>query len=463
MPRRTSGQVDKEHLSFSAFLSHRYKSPAVNLYFFKLFSEIAEVQFEVDEGTFVMNVTRVERMIRDSDAFIGIYPFPGTWDEAQTRGNLQKASQYFRLELDLAIRSRKPAIIFYDNLYGNLLKCPDSVMARDFDAREVTSPGGSPKADLYREAFKNFCTIVEKGMSYGVARARSPRKIVGIGLPDKTYRKYQTDIQRTIAENWDGDLGTIPWPPRLDGSSFTLLQDLDWAIVDLGKEMVETGIPAYLHGRFVPMMRLKYSPRTRKKASLSPLEKTLFGGVEVGYAEDVLPWSDKRALVNGIKQRLRAIKAKATLISTAAEATEYFQTAARRKEAVFFSYAGTDRAEGARLSAALKEQFQKVFDYRDGQSIRAGEPWIDEIFDQLSASAVGISLLSEGYVKSENCMHEARDLVAMRDDKSIKFVPIYLAGEKFKMPALLRSTQYLEWKKGRSPEDVVKQIVERIK
>ena len=48
--------------------------------------------------------------------------------------------------------------------------------------------------------------------------------------------------------------------PVLDRDAFILIQELDWAIVDIGKDMAETGLPAYLHGRFVPMMRLKYSP-----------------------------------------------------------------------------------------------------------------------------------------------------------------------------------------------------------
>src|ERR1700752_3308089 len=114
MPRKSNRSSTP--FSFKAFLSHRYKSPLENLYFFNLFGEIAEVQFEVDEGLSVVNVTRLERMIRDCDAFIGIYPFPGAWKDAQDRANLLKASQYFRLELDLAIRARKPAIIFYDRL-----------------------------------------------------------------------------------------------------------------------------------------------------------------------------------------------------------------------------------------------------------------------------------------------------------------------------------------------------------
>jgi hypothetical protein len=466
MATTISNHNDREPFSFKAFLSHRYKSPEDNLYFFKQFSEIAEVQFEVDEGTSMMNVTRVERMIRDSDAFIGIYPFPGTWDDAQVGANLQKASQYFRLELDLAIRSRKPAIIFYDKLYGNVLECPASVIARDFDGHEVRSPGGSPKADRYREAFKTFCEIVRKGMAYEVAQDRSPQQTVGVAVPEQTswggYRKYAKEIGATVRENWPGKVETIPWPPTLDRDSFILLQELDWAIVDIGKEMAETGIPAYLHGRFVPMMRLKHSSPSPRNASRSRFEQTLFSGAKVGYAEDILAWSNKQTLLNGIKQRIRAIKADVRRISTAEQATNYFQDAARRKEAVFFSYAGEDKAAGANLSAELKRQFQKVFDYRDQESIRAGQPWLDEIFDQLSRAAVGISLLSAGYMKSENCQHEARDLVARRDNKKITFLPVSLAGEQYATPSWLQSTQHLEWSEGLSAQDLVKRIIKLI-
>ncbi len=96
----------RPRLSLGAFLSHRYKSPAVNLYFFDLFEEEdAEVQFEVDAGTKALSVTRLERMIRDRDAFIGIYPYPGDPAVRALPEDLLAASRYFRLECDLAVRS----------------------------------------------------------------------------------------------------------------------------------------------------------------------------------------------------------------------------------------------------------------------------------------------------------------------------------------------------------------------
>ncbi len=458
-PAKTS-----EPFSFKAFLSHRYKSPEVNLYFFNLFSDIAEAQFEVDEGTFTMNVTRVERMIRECNAFIGIYPFPGTWEEAQSRENLLKACQYFRLELDLAIRSRKPAIIFYDKVYGNLLKYSESATLRDFDSREVSSPGGSPNASLYREAFKEFCEVVRTGMAYRVARARDPRTTIGVALPPQTpwggYQPYRDKIEATLKEHCNGDLRTVAWPPALDRDSFTLLHQLDWALIDIGEEMAATGLPAYWHGRAVPMMRLKHVPDGPEAAAASTLEKTLFGGVEVGYGEDMLAWKDESSLISGLEQRLKALKADVTRINTTEEALDYFKKAARRKEAVFLSYAGKDGNSGSALSAALKEHFQKVFDYRDGKSIRPGQPWLDEIFDQLSASAIGISLLSSDYIKSGNCMHEARDMVARLDNKNMKLVPILLPGEDFEMPSWLTSIQYVAWKTDQRAQELVQRIIE---
>lgn len=92
----------KKRPSWSLFLSHQYRATHLNLFFYKLFSEVADVQFEVDRGEFATNVTRLERKIRAADAFVGIYPFSKS---DPTPEKLRNESRYFRLELDLATRS----------------------------------------------------------------------------------------------------------------------------------------------------------------------------------------------------------------------------------------------------------------------------------------------------------------------------------------------------------------------
>jgi TIR domain len=453
--------------AFTTFLSHRYKSPEVNLFFFRLFADIAEVQFDVDEGTFATNVTRLERMIRSADAFIGIYPFPGTSEAAQQPKELKKASRYFRLELDLAIRSHKPAIIFYDERYGRMLRCPDNIFSVPFNFREVTGAGQVPSAKKFKEEFRRFREIVNTSMTYSVKQRNNPKSTIGIALPPQssgggyTPEDIQT-IEETLEKYGFDDRKIIRWPPILNRATFSLFHDADWMIVDLGEEMATTGIPAYLHGQFVPMMRLHHLSSNQDEVSPSMLEKVFFGDLEVGYNKDILVWSNRNTLETGLQERLLTIKADVKRIGTRFEAETYFRSAALRREAIFLSYSGKDRDLAADVSAELKKYFQTVFDYRDGKSIRPGQPWIDEIFKQLSASAIGIPLLSEDYFASGNCMHEAREMIAHNDSGKMKVIPIKLYKEPLSSQPWLQSLQYLRFSDYAKAEDVVRDVVKLV-
>ena len=103
--------------AFKTFLSHRYASAKVNLYFFDIFRQVGQVQFEVDEGSGTISMTRLARMVRGADAFIGIYPLPVPPDQRVTAEQLRSASQYFRVELELATRARKPMAVFFDERF----------------------------------------------------------------------------------------------------------------------------------------------------------------------------------------------------------------------------------------------------------------------------------------------------------------------------------------------------------
>lgn len=453
--------------AFTTFLSHRYKSPDVNLFFFKLFEDIAEIQFEVDEGTFATNVTRLERMIRAADAFLGIYPFPGSPEEAQQPEELRKASRYFRLELDLAIRSNKPAIIFYDERYGNILRCPDNIISVPFNFREITSAGQTPKARAFKEKFRNFREIVTASMAYSAKQMNNPKTSIGIALPDYSSTDGYTPehiriIESTLEKYGFDDLKILQWPPTLNRDAFAIFEDADWMIVDLGEDMAKTGLPAYLHGRFVPLIRLQHRSSEAGDATPSLLEKVLFGGVEVGYKKDTLVWNNNNTLEAGLQERLFTLKADVKRISTIGEAEVYFRSAALRKEAVFLSYSGKDRELAADISAELKKYFQTVFDYRDGKSIRPGQPWIDEIFKQLSSSAIGIPLLSDNYFDSGNCIHEAQEMIAHRDGGKMKVVPVKLYKEPLTSPTWLQNIQYLRFTDYTKVENAIRELVQLV-
>lgn len=450
--------------AFNTFLSHRYKSPEVNLFFFGLFEDIAEVQFEVDEGTFSTNVTRLERMIRAADSFIGIYPFPGDADAAKKPEELRKASRYFRLELDLAIRSKKPAIIFYDDRYGNLLRCPENVISVPFSFREITGAGQVPKAKMYREQFREFCEIVSASMDYTVKQNNQTKSRIGIALPlqaaDNCYATEDIQvIEELLEQHGFDDRKILRWPTMLNRDSYALFHDADWVIVDTGDEMAKTGIPAYLHGQFVPMLRMRRFPADQVEPQPSALEKTLYGDIEVGYNKDIVAWNNHDSLKEALQERLLTIKGNVRRIGSMLEAQSYFRSAALRKEAVFLSYSGKDRDLAADISAELKRHFQTVFDYRDGTSIRPGEPWMNEIFKQLSTSAIGVPLLSENYFSSGNCVHEAQEMIASYDSQKMKVLPIKLYKDVLNSPPWIQNIQYLRYSDYPGVQDIIKELI----
>src|SRR5262245_12524409 len=106
--------MDPAKTQIRTFLSHKYESPAVNLYFWDILSEEAGFQFQVDEGNKKTSVTRLEMLMRESDAIVGIFTLPNT---ATTPDDLIKESAYLRLETHLAIRSGKPTLLYVDDRY----------------------------------------------------------------------------------------------------------------------------------------------------------------------------------------------------------------------------------------------------------------------------------------------------------------------------------------------------------
>ena len=426
--------------TLQVFLSHRYKSPEVNLYFFDIFREFAQVQFEVDKGSSPISVTRLERMIQKADAFVGIYPFSDPEDRFPAKASLVDASKYFRLELDLALRARKPALVFFDRRYGGLLQAPPPIAAHSFEIGDVLS-GNDARRERHRRLFESFLAEAISYADYQSTRAveAAGGNRVAILLPNS--QDYSAELVRMVEEivqEHAFDTRSLRWPLRIDHDFHTEICAADWCITDIGPAALLTGIAPFLHGRFVPTLRALDT----RESEHSPIESTLYGAFEVGYSEDILRWNDETSLREGLRTRLSLIQAPVESIVTEAQAEAYFRRAALRKEAVFLSYSGTDQEAGARISKALRKKFKDVFDYRDGKSITPGAPWLDEIFRSLAGSAIGVPLFSANYFASGNCEHEARELISRSDSKQMFVFPIRLSGQEFKLPDWARSTQY---------------------
>ncbi len=459
--------ADQETVELSAFLSHRYKSPKVNLFFMELLSEHASVHFEVDVGTTATNVTRLERMIRRADAFIGLYPVPTDPTKPTEYSQLVAESRYFRLELDLALRARKAILVFFDQRYGEVLSLPETARAIPFDIQEVTGQGGAPQKLRYRRAIADFLRLVRASIAAEAERpVTSPRVKVGLIVPIEgrgTARYSEDEIQviRRVAQTHQiHELHVPPEPRVLNGQMYRWLDSLDWAIADVGEAAMKTGIVGFLHGALVPMVRLYKGFDSVAQVEKKDTYRCLFGGVEVGYKKDIVFWRTTAALELELAKRLQSLHAPARRISTWKSAEEYFLKASLRNEAVFVSYSGKNQEIARQISALLRRRFQEVFDYRDGASITPGQPWLKEIFDRLAKSALGVPLISADYLASGNCIHEAQEMVAQQDSGKMMIIPIKLTEDPLDLPTWMRNHQYLHLYEHSDTESAVEKLIE---
>ena len=449
--------------SLRVFLSHSYKSPAANLHFYNLFSRTAQVQFSVDRGDLDTNVTRLERLVRDADAFIGIYPLPVDPAVTPPLSELRKHARYFQLELDLAIRARIPAIVFMDSRYANVLSWPGSIRQYTFRAQEVQGGGQAPRDQVYAKAFESFCDAAVAFQSYRVNQlvAERDRTRVGLLLPDTDYgADLKSRIKATIEEHTGREAVAMAWPPVLGKDFYSAISEFDWMIVDVGDDSASAGVVGFLHGHFMPALRLVKADAGH--ADGGRVRASLYGGLEAGYPKDIVQWKSEDELQAQIEARIKAILLPQDLLDTPDKAISHFESTSLRKEVVFVSYSGKDVAQAAEIVAALKKVFKTVFDYKDGESIVPGRPWLDEIFRSLSRSAVAVPLLSSNYLQSGNCVHEAQQIVAFHDEGKLDYLPVRLNDERLDTPPWFGNIQHARLSGMKSPADIASMIVRMI-
>ncbi len=446
---------------FDVFLSHRYSSPETNLYFYGTISSVMPVTFRVDRGITSTSTTRLERMIRDADAFVGVFPVPGDPLAVHDRASLLKISRYFRLELDMAIRSRKPTIVFCDRRYGNIFRMPADIISYQYDAQDIGRPVRTPARLRLQHAAETFFGYLAASVRAEAAQRAEghERDLIGVLLPADRGRPDLADAVRGLLSEKGLEPLSLDWPPCLDSGYISKLRRCDWVVLDTSTPAGQAML-AFLHGQFIPTLRVRRTDNP-DDADVKPsaAEDVLFGALEVGYRKDVVSWRTADELLSELATRIDVIRLEPELIGDSFRAESYFASAAKRKELVFLSYSGEDAAHGAEFGDELRKHFQEVFDYKASRALRAGEPWVDQIFDNLSAAAIGVLLISESYKTSEHCMTEARELFDAYLAKKLVLLPVKL--DDASPPPFLTSLQY-ERRRQQSPAEIVGDLVARL-
>jgi hypothetical protein len=425
---------DRRHLRI--FLSHRYKSAAVNQRFFDLINESAVVQFEVDEGLKATSTTRLERMIRDVDAFVGIYALHDDPYVPAPPDRVASAARYFKLELDIALRHRKPAITFIDRRFGNELSSAPS--GHRFAVQDLLSQGGLPARRRLAGHWAEFCRTVADHVP-------PEPDSVGVLLSPGAAQEAVADLIKVnhLLEEL---------PTALDDAAVAGLRRCDWVLVDMSHPAA-IPVVAFLRGHGIPVLRIAPDGRRPDPAA----EHLLYGRLASHYTKDLISWTDTEDLISSVRERMERISQYAKLIDGHAQAQDHFLKAAKINKRVFVSYAKEDAEYAGRISAALRGRFQEVFNYQE-TPMKHGSQWLDEMLSSLAASAVGVPLMSPHYANSVYCMEEGRRMASGHVEGRMRVFPILLDGRELDLFKTLQRVRADRLK----PEEIVDGIVAEV-
>jgi hypothetical protein len=120
----------------------------------------------------------------------------------------------------------------------------------------------------------------------------------------------------------------LRWPPVVGRELLIASTTLDWLILDVGDEPKSAAAVAFLHGLFLPTLRLRQLAPGETGPSIP--ERTLYGGVSVGYPKDIVRWQSPEELDAGIRARIQVIDLPPKRINTTEEAKAYFSKVAKR-------------------------------------------------------------------------------------------------------------------------------------
>ncbi|WP_433357936.1 toll/interleukin-1 receptor domain-containing protein [Micromonospora saelicesensis] len=429
------------------FLSHRYRSPAVNLQFFDLIDQVADVQFEVDRGLKATSTTRLDRMIRDVEIFAGIFSLSDDPFAQPPPADLMRATRYFKLELDMATRNRKPSILFIDRRFGNRLQGPPGVVSLGYSAQEILSQGMETARWHLRDEFARFCRSIGNHSQKRLVRDTSA---VGLLVPPTSKAR---GAAAAAVEAFNYTVEFLPWPVAMDGGFIAQLRRCDWVLVDMSQPSAVAAV-AFLRGQGLPVLRIGPVDGPPDLAA----EKLVYGELASHYTKDLIRWSEPKRLQIALEERIGQILSEPILIDSRADARTYFRSAAKSNHLVFLSYAKEDYEYADRIGAELSSAFREVFDYRKPAAIPHGARWLDHMLASLATAAIGVPLLSPNYVASSYCMEEGRRMVDASLSGRMRVFPVLLAGpgvDLFSQLEYRRATRV-------SPAEIVASIAQEV-
>ena len=387
--------------NFKVFLSHRYEASEVNLFFWNALRKAATFTFEVDPKKIdnrskPTNVTRLEMIIQRSDAFVGIFSAPKDHKIDATR----QETAYFRLEAELAMRARKPTLLFLDDRYRSVFTLPAHFHGVWYDNREIETGLNAPAIPAILRAIDLFTDELLAAQSYQSILQRGRRSTVGVVTGDVSSKEVAVETLRNFGLPYE-----VVDVFAYDSFAASDLDKFLFCFVDVGDAWCRLGVPAFLEGLFVPQIR---AANCSKSLARKLVFHKMHSGIDKGYLSDLIYWETLDELREELEWRLKVIQIRGTYVSNNAQAEEYFSEAVLREERVFISAAGSREEFGRDLEIELRRFFRKgnIFFYKSPGAMLGGKEWEQQVFRKLSEVEIGVIILSPDYFEREHCKAE---------------------------------------------------------
>lgn len=390
------------------YLSHSYRGRdrGVNEFFWELFWD-AGFTFSVDPHSKILSVPYLEYMMKGSAGYAAIV----TLREEQ---QYYRCSPYVLYEYGLALLAHKPRLIFVESgVSGKYFSEGDDSLKVYICSKSAL------KADrqLFIDLIAKFKERVQPYRRAGLTL----RGKVGILIhPSRPAYEVLTRIEEVV-EKAGFSAERVPIEDPQDLTVVIRFDGYDFVIVDLDPSGIPGWIYPFIHGRFIPCIRLLHVSGDTPP-SLPPLIKsTMLRGV-APVDEPVLYWRDADLLVNAIKAQIARVRRNFHSFELFDEGLRYFRKAERREASIFISNAGEVNDFAARLATAMQADGMEVFQYQEANRIPAGEKWEPRLQSEVRNSEIFLPLVTKTFWTSKPCKME----LALAKKSGAIIIPCFL-------------------------------------
>lgn len=394
------------------YFSHSYRREDrdVNEFFWRSF-DAHHFGFTVDPQSGPLSTCHLEMVMRRSACFVGVVTL-------RRQQHTYKCSPFIVYEYGLAVRARKPRLVFAEKgVPAHLF--PEATERFVFDRDDLGTYDG------FEQPIRR---LLLQAQGYSAAGDQLIGE-VGLALPDTVaYRRVLPQLTQVL-QRFGYAVSRVNLDFRDPGVLPFQLDRFDFVVIDVASARIPKWLYPMLFGRFIPTLNLLHHDREDRDDRRVPdmvVGEILRDATE--SQDPVLWWREPAELVSGLERQLDRFDLPRHQFRTLDEGIGYIRSTGRGHGRIFLSTAGPDNALSREVGRALKLQNFDFFHYVYNNTIPKGSNWQVRLEQQLAASQVFVPLVSEAYWRSEWCMRELATARELSDQGRLTIIPYFLDG-----------------------------------